>query len=295
LHGFLNINKPTGMTSFDVIRKIRQIIPRGVKIGHLGTLDPMASGVLPIALGKATRIIPYIEDEKKSYIAELTLGAISDTQDAWGQITYTGNTKFAVEDLQAILKQFSGTIKQIPPMYSAVHHQGKRLYEYAREGISVTRREREINIYSLQVLKIDKNSALPVIKLKIDCSRGTYIRTLCNDIGAQLGTGGLMSSLVRIYSGGFNIEQACPLEKIANNKLYLKQHLMPLDYPLQSIPAISIDSWQDIRDVMNGRAITLANKNVHGLLRLYNPEGKLIALARNTGDQGTIKPERVFK
>ena len=147
LHGFLNINKSEGMTSYDVIRKIKPLLPRKTKIGHLGTLDPMASGVLPLALGNATRIIPFIKNENKTYVATMTLGAVSDTLDAWGQVSYTGQTRFQEKDLRNILKEFTGNIKQLPPMYSAVHHQGQRLYELARQGISVEREEREVVVY----------------------------------------------------------------------------------------------------------------------------------------------------
>lgn len=296
MHGFLNVDKPGGMTSFDVIRKIKQVIPRGVKIGHLGTLDPMASGVLPVALGKATRVIPYIEDEHKVYLAQLTLGAVSDTQDAWGNITYTGNRDFNPEQLQAILKEFTGTTKQLPPMFSAVHHQGKRLYELAREGITVTREEREIIIHDLQVLEIDEETELPVVKIKVDCSRGTYVRTLGHDIGAKLGTGALLSSLIRIRSGMFTIEQASPLEKILQDKQQIDQYLLPLDYPLAHMPAIHIDSRQDIYALTNGQAVAINDQLPEGLMRVYDPENNLVALARNNyEDSGMLKAERVFK
>jgi tRNA pseudouridine55 synthase len=296
LHGFLNIDKPQGMTSFEVVKKIKKIIPGKVKIGHLGTLDPMAGGVLPLAIGKATRIIPYIEDERKIYIAQFTLGAVSDTQDAWGRIDYTGKKDFRTEQLEDILQEFTGRIKQIPPMYSAVHYQGKRLYELAREGITVAREEREIVIHSLEILEINRDAELPVVKIKVDCSRGTYVRTLGHDIGVKLGTGALLSGLVRICSGQFNIEQALPLEKILQDQTLINHYLWPLDYPLAHLPAVQIDSGQDMNAIMNGQAVTVKARLPQGLIRVYSRENSLVALARsNYEGVGMIKAERVLK
>jgi tRNA pseudouridine55 synthase len=294
LDGFLNIDKPRGMTSFDVIRRIKQIIPRGIKIGHLGTLDPMASGVLPIAMGKATRVIPYIDDERKVYIAQLTLGVTSDTQDAWGEISYTGNTNFHKKHLENILKDFTGRLKQIPPMYSAVHYQGKRLYELAREGKTVAREERYITVYELRLLEINQDTELPVIKIQVDCSRGTYVRTLAHDIGTQLGTGALMSGLIRIRSGNFSITEAHSLEKILENKQRLAHYLLPLDHPIQHLPTLNIDSEQDTIALSNGQAIVLKDKPPEGLMRVYAGD-KLLALARSYEGSELIKAERVFK
>ncbi|MGS0764309.1 tRNA pseudouridine(55) synthase TruB [Syntrophomonas curvata] len=295
MQGFLNVDKPRGMTSFDVVRKIKKIIPRGIKIGHLGTLDPMAGGVLPLAIGKATRVIPYVEDERKVYIAQFTLGAVSDTQDAWGRVDYTGKKDFRAERLEGILQEFTGRIKQIPPMYSAVHHQGKRLYELAREGITVAREEREIVIHSLEILEINRDAELPVIKIKVDCSRGTYVRTLGHDIGVKLGTGALLSGLVRICSGRFNIEQASPLEKILQDQTSINHYLWPLDYPLTHLPAIQIDSREDLQAIMNGQAVAIKARLPQGLIRVYSPENSLVALARSNHEgAGMIKAERVF-
>jgi tRNA pseudouridine55 synthase len=298
LHGFLNIDKPQGMTSFDVIRKIKPVLPRQCKLGHLGTLDPMASGVLPIAVGKATRVIPFIENEDKSYIATMTLGVVSDTQDAWGQITCTENKQFQVEKLKDILKGFTGRIKQIPPMYSAVHHQGKRLYELARQGVTVAREEREIVIYALNLLEINEKLDLPQVKIQVDCSKGTYVRTLCHDIGQVLETGALLSSLQRTRSGPFTIDQAYPLQQILQDKENISQYLLALDYPLANMPAIYLKSAEEADDILNGRAITINEEIADGMVRVFSTEAKLLALARNHSREvkpGLIKPERVFK
>ncbi len=296
LHGFLNINKPEGMTSYDVIRKIKPLLPRKTKIGHLGTLDPMASGVLPLALGNATRVIPFIKNENKTYVATMTLGAVSDTLDAWGQVSYTGQTRFQEKDLRSILKEFTGSIKQLPPMYSAVHHQGQRLYELARQGISVDREEREVVVYSIELLDINKELALPAVKIKVDCSKGTYVRTLCHDIGQRLGTGALLSNLIRIRSGDFTIEQSYLLEELLH-MTNIEEHLLSIDYPITRMPAISIESPQDIDAIVNGRVIKINTQLPDGMIRVYGNGHKLLALAVSTGnsEQSLIKPQRVFK
>ena len=296
MHGFLNINKPEGMTSYDVIRKVKPLLPRKTKIGHLGTLDPMAGGVLPLALGSATRVIPFIKNEDKTYLATVTLGAVSDTLDAWGQVRYTDRVSFQEKDLRSILKEFTGNIKQLPPMYSAVHHQGQRLYELARQGINVNREEREVVIYSIELLDINRQSDLPGIKIRVDCSKGTYIRTLCDDIGQRLGTGALLSNLVRIRSGDFTIDQSYLLEELVD-RTNIEEYLLSIDYPISGIPALSIESPQDIDAILNGRMIKTSIQIPDGMVRVYTNNHKLLALALSTGnnEQTLIKPERVFK
>ncbi|MBP8819247.1 MAG: tRNA pseudouridine(55) synthase TruB [Syntrophomonadaceae bacterium] len=296
MHGFLNINKPEGMTSYDVIRKIKPLLPHKTKIGHLGTLDPMAGGVLPLALGSATRVIPFIKNEDKTYLATVTLGAVSDTLDAWGQVRYTDRVSFQEKDLRSILKEFTGNIKQLPPMYSAVHHQGQRLYELARQGINVNREEREVVINSIELLDINRQLDLPAVKIRVDCSKGTYIRTLCDDIGRRLGTGALLSNLVRIRSGDFTIEQSYLLEELVD-RTNIEEYLLSIDYPISGIPALSIESPQDIDAILNGRMIKTSIQLPDGMVRVYTNNHKLLALALSTGnnEQTLIKPERVFK
>jgi tRNA pseudouridine55 synthase len=299
LHGFLNINKPEGMTSYDVIRKIKPLLPRKTKIGHLGTLDPMASGVLPLALGNATRIIPFIKDENKTYLATMVLGAVSDTLDAWGEISYTDQTRFQVEDLRDILKEFTGNIKQLPPMYSAVHHQGQRLYELARQGITVNREERDVVVYAIELLDIDNKRDLPAVKIRVDCSKGTYVRTLCHDIGQRLGTGALLSSLIRTCSGNFTIAESYPLEEILHTT-DIEGYLLSIDYPIAIMPAFYIKSPEEIKAILNGRTIKTNTQLPDGIIRVYgnySDGDKLLALAQytSTNKQNLIKPERVFK
>jgi tRNA pseudouridine55 synthase len=294
MHGFLNINKPAGMTSFDVIRKLKPRLPKRTRIGHLGTLDPMATGVLPIAIGQATRIIPYVEGGDKEYIASMTLGGVSDTQDAWGEITYNQPVNISREQLEAVLPSFQGKIWQEPPMYSAVHHQGVRLYELARQGQTVERKKRCIEIKTLELLQFDDRVSQPTADLKVICSPGTYIRTLCHDIGQQLGTGAFLSALTRTRSGNFLLSQAVDLEIIIEN--WSDSLLLPMDYPLQDWPYLILRTAEQIKALQNGQTIHVSGKIPAGLLRVYQPNEKLLAITKvyYDGNRCSLKPERVF-
>lgn len=285
------------MTSFDVLKKIKKIIPKN-KLGHLGTLDPMAAGVLPVAMGHATRLIEYIEDSDKTYRAVMTLGGVSDTQDAWGNIEKTGCSSYRSEDLVKILVEFTGTIKQIPPMYSAVHHQGQRLYELARQGLEVERSAREIEIKTLQMLSQGQDDeGNPTIALEIQCSKGTYIRTLCHDIGQRLGTGAYMSQLTRTRAGIFDIKDALTLAQLEDVKAEIETHLMPLDYPLRHWPALTVDNNEDIMRVNNGNHIKAPADLPAGMIRIYDPDGRLMAVAKTVSEPGyyLAQPLKVFK
>jgi len=296
LKGFLNIDKPQGMTSFDVIRRLRKILPPKTKMGHLGTLDPMAAGVLPVAVGPATRIIEYIQDERKIYTAEMTLGGISDTEDAWGNIEYTGNTDFAENNLMEILNSFIGKIQQVPPMYSAVHYHGKRLYELARQGVQVDRPAREIEIYAVKLISINRDTTLPCITFEVECSRGTYVRSLCHDIGEQLRTGAYLSGLIRKQSGIFAIEDSCGLQFIIDNPGEIEKLLHPVDYPLQQIPGIELSSDNEERMVMNGNSIVLYETLNPGMVKIYSRERHFMAVGEIQFREGKtfLHPKKVL-
>jgi len=202
------------MTSFDVVAYLRKLLNTGKKIGHAGTLDPGAAGVLPICIGNATKVIDYIMDMKKTYRAELTLGVSTDTQDSFGNIIEKRNINFdsiSVGNISKVINRFIGQIEQIPPMYSAIRINGRRLYELAREGKIVERKPRKVYIYSIDVIYIDKNKIL----FDVVCSKGTYVRTLCSDIGDALGCGGYMSFLIRKKTGIFEMDNSYTLEQIA--------------------------------------------------------------------------------
>ena len=208
--GFFVIHKPTGITSHDVVDRIRRVL--GIrKVGHLGTLDPLGTGVLVLAIGRATKSVKYFIDDDKDYRATILLGTITDTQDTDGKVVETRDySAITKENVEGILKEFSGKINQIPPMVSAKKIKGERLYKLHRKGIEVPREPKEIEIYNLKI----EGFSLPVVQIFLSCSKGTYVRTLCADMGERLGCGGCMSSLVRVRSGCFSLDDAHKLEDV---------------------------------------------------------------------------------
>ncbi len=213
MDGILNILKPPGMTSFDVVAHLRGLLGTR-KIGHAGTLDPLAVGVLPVCVGRATRAIEFLMDKNKYYRAELTLGVVTDTQDSTGQVLSTTEPVCSDEEIIVSVHSFSGIYHQLPPMYSALKVDGKRLYELARTGVEVERQRRIVEVYSADVIQIDRSAGVKVL-MDVKCSKGTYIRTLCADIGERLSCGGHMSFLLRKRAGPFDISDAYTLEELA--------------------------------------------------------------------------------
>ena len=209
MNGILNVLKPPGMTSFDVVAYLRGLL-KIKKIGHTGTLDPGAVGVLPVCIGKATKTIEYLVDKDKVYRAELTLGISTDTQDGLGRVVKEAKVNSSKDEIVAAVKSFVGSYSQLPPMYSAIKKNGKKLYELARSGIEVERSPREVTIHFINILSIKENKII----FDVGCSKGTYIRTLCSDIGERLGCGGHMSFLVRMKAGCFTIKNSLTLERI---------------------------------------------------------------------------------
>jgi len=213
LEGIINVLKPPGMTSSDVVVWMRKVL-KIKKIGHTGTLDPGVAGVLPLCVGKGTRLAEYITEQGKAYLAEVAFGITTDTQDAFGKETQVvASTDLRQSDLERVLPTFMGKISQTPPMYSAVRKEGKHLYEYARQGITIERPSREVSIYNLKLEKWYEGD-LPRAILYIECSKGTYIRTLSHDLGQALGCGAHMSNLLRVRSGPFKIQESWTLEEI---------------------------------------------------------------------------------
>lgn len=211
LNGIIIINKPKDFTSFDVIAKLRGML-HIKRLGHAGTLDPMATGVLPVFVGKATKACDILPVDEKSYVAGFKLGLKTDTQDITGRVVFEEKSNVKSAELSEKIKLFSGEIEQIPPMYSAVSVGGKRLYELAREGKEIERKSRKIRVDNIEVLKFDEKLQTGV--LKIDCSKGTYIRTIVHDLGEALGTGGVLLSLERTSSSGYDISQSHTLDEI---------------------------------------------------------------------------------
>ena len=237
MNGFLNINKPTGRTSSDVVVFVRKRLPKGTAVGHGGTLDPEASGVLPVCVGSATRLFDYIIDKQKTYVARMRLGVETDTQDATGQIVAEAPVDVGEAEVRAMLPRFTGEIEQIPPMYSAVKKDGKRLYKLARRGETVEVAPRKCRVDAIEYLGCESgNTHL----LRISCGKGVYIRTLCHDIGQALGCGAHMLTLERTAAGIFKIEDALtPAQADAMAaEGALDSALIPLDAPLGHLPAV---------------------------------------------------------
>ena len=265
MDGFLNINKPLGRTSSDVVVFVRKRLPRGVRVGHGGTLDPEASGVLPICVGGAARLFDYIIDKEKTYVATLKLGVVTDTQDATGETVEENPVNATADDIRAVLPEFVGEIEQFPPMYSAIKKDGRRLYQLARKGETVDIPARKCYVHGIELLDdIGDNKYI----LRIRCGKGVYIRTLCHDIGARLGCGGHMATLERVAAGAFKIEEALTLERL--DELYkdgkLEEALAPMDYPLGHIPRVDT-GIKSMHAVKNGNP--LREKWLNGPL----PEG----------------------
>lgn len=237
MNGFLIANKPTGITSSNLVVFVRKRLPRGTAIGHGGTLDPEASGVLPLCVGKATRLFDYIIDKQKTYVAELQLGQETDTQDATGQVVAECPVNVGEDALKAVLGDFVGEIEQIPPMYSAIKRDGKRLYQLARKGETVALEPRKCRVDGVEYLgRTGENR----YRIRVDCGKGVYIRTLCHDIGRRLGCGAHMASLQRTAAGVFRIEDALTRAQIdaLSSEGRLEEALLPLDAPLGHLPAV---------------------------------------------------------
>ena len=275
-YGILNINKPCGMTSHDVVRDLRRLL--GIKkIGHTGTLDPMASGVLPVCIGNATRVMEYTELDFKKYRASMRLGITTDTQDIWGEVLQESPTDGITEDdVRRVLSGMTGLITQTPPMYSAVKVNGKKLYEYAREGKQVDVKSRTIFIRSIDIENIDLAGDEKSVTFSVECSKGTYIRTICEEAGKALGCGAAMSSLVRTASGAFRIEDALDLDylidtfgsrKIDGEKYFvqpagpeglaeIEKLALPIDFPLVHFGQAIMDE-ETARRFINGWHISM--------------------------------------
>ena len=243
IHGIINVYKEKGFTSHDVVAKLRGIVGQK-KIGHTGTLDPDATGVLPVCLGKATKLCDLLTDKNKTYEAVLLLGKTTDTQDITGEVLEEKSTEALTEEkVREAIEGFIGDYEQIPPMYSALKVNGKKLYELAREGKVIERKARPVKILDIQILEID----LPKVRMEVSCSKGTYIRTLCHDIGEKLGCGGCMESLMRTRVSTFRIEDAKTLDEIETLKQEgkLAELLVPIDVMFPSYPKITVkDDWK---------------------------------------------------
>ena len=291
MNGILCVNKPQDFTSFDVVAKLRGIL--GMKrLGHGGTLDPMATGVLPVFVGNATKACDIMPDNTKSYLAGFRLGQTSDTQDVWGNVRDISDMAVTEDDILAVLPEFTGRIMQLPPMYSAVQVNGKRLYDLARQGIEVEREARQIEVSSLKLTEYAADTREG--KLEIACGKGTYIRTIINDIGERLGCGGIMTSLVRTSSCGFALADCFTFDEIqkAKDEDRLEELLLPVDKVFVSLPKLVLGEAQ-ARMYRNGVKLDMAR--VRGILpdcdtyRIYAQDGTFFGTAVTDRENGLLR------
>ncbi len=301
--GIINICKPPGMTSFDVVNWLKKIF-HADKAGHTGTLDPRAAGVLPVCMEKGTKIIPFLPEEKKEYHCEIELGLETTTHDREGEIAEQSRNwqSLSREEIQSVLDNYLGWIEQIPPMYSAVKKNGKKLYELARKGKEVEREAREVHIESLEITYLK----LPLIHIKVTCSRGTYIRALTRDIGRDLDCGGVLNFLLRSTSGPFKLENSLTPKELKTEK-NLSARLMPLTAPLNFVE-LKVKNYA-LERAVNGAelaredfenpqniAITESKNKEDNKYIIRGPDNLFIAISslKQKNDEIHLKPERVF-
>ena len=273
------MDKPEGWTSQDVVAKLRGVLQEK-RIGHGGTLDPMATGVLPVFVGRATRAVEFFEHAEKEYVAGLRLGLVTNTQDTTGETVSEQAVSVSKEQLLAVLERFKGEQEQIPPMYSAVKIGGKKLYEMARQGKTVERKPRKIEILELELLEGSGKEFL----IRVKCSKGTYIRTLCHDIGKALGCGGCMSSLRRTQAGCYDLSMAVTMEDVLGGK----QELLPVDSLFSHLPDVTVENPGPI---YNGAAVKMPGL-ADGQYRVYAPDGTFLMVGR--AECGMLKTVKSF-
>lgn len=295
-HGIINVYKEAGFTSHDVVAKLRGICKQK-KIGHTGTLDPQAVGVLPVCLGSGTRLCDMLTDKDKEYIAELLLGVSTDTQDLTGEVIGTKDVSVSEEEVREAVLSFVGEYDQIPPMYSALKVNGKKLYELARAGKEVERKPRRVEIYEIEILSVE----LPLVKLRVSCSKGTYIRTLCADIGEKLGCLGTMKSLVRSRVGQFVLKEALTLSQIEalRDEDRLSKIVLPVESVFEDCPRLHVR--EDMRKLLDNGNSLGPEKTIEGTLyedglwvRMCFPDGCFAGIYAYSNHSKQYKPVKMF-
>jgi len=288
--GFLNIDKPSGMTSHDVVARVRRLCRNSIgktKVGHAGTLDPMATGVLVICLGYGTRLSEYAMQSTKQYRATVHLGIETDTYDAEGEtLAKKDASHVTLEDVKAAIQPYIGDIQQLPPMYSAIKKDGKKLYELAREGVEIEREARPVTIHAIDIVSWDN----PTIVLDVTCGAGTYIRSLAHDIGEQLDTGAHLSGLIRTRSGAFSVDDAVVLDELLESETWQESIISPGN-ALKDWNSIQLSDHESA-EIRLGRYISKNDDVSDNLVMAYMPDGHLLAVLENHGNQW--KPHKVF-
>jgi len=322
ISGILNIDKPAGMTSHDVVAHVRHL--SGTKrVGHAGTLDPLATGVLVVCLGQATRVAEYLMASDKVYRAQIRLGVSTDTHDAEGEVTATTEVDVREKEVREALASFIGSIQQVPPMYSALKHKGIPLYRLARQGITVEREPRSVEIHNIELLDyFDKaqykwtppllrQAQYKLLTIRVECSPGTYIRALARDLGQKLGCGAHLQSLTRLASGHFTLEKAVSLDELAEAFAYFggaqykqvnwQKFIHPLDEALLDFELMVVDAQTETR-IRHGQQVEapplplpqVEGEGERGLRRAYSQKGELIAILRRDPQTGLWQPKKVF-
>ncbi len=292
--GIINVYKEKGYTSHDVVAKLRGILKQK-KIGHTGTLDPQAEGVLPVCLGAGTKLCELLTDKDKEYEALLLLGVSTDTQDLTGTVQKRLPVTVSKEEAEQAMRSFVGEYAQIPPMYSAIKVDGKKLYELAREGKEIERKARTVAIFSLSVLSV----ALPRIRFRVACSKGTYIRTLCHDIGEKLGCGGCMEELVRTRVGAFRMENTLTLDEIEkkHGEKKLMPYILSVEEALAEYPTCAVRPDAD-RLIYNGNPFKMADcaKEIptNMPVRVYDSGGRFVGLYEYRAEKRAFYPLKMF-
>jgi tRNA pseudouridine55 synthase len=291
--GILNIAKPAGITSYGVVARVKRLSGER-RVGHAGTLDPDATGILPVCLGKATRIVEYIMGAPKTYLAVIELGTATDTYDASGAVTSRSDFSCVSRQLvEMALDAFRGEIRQTPPMYSAVKQAGRPLYALARAGISVARRSRPVTVHRLELV----DWRPPQLTLEVECSRGTYIRSLAHDLGEMLGCGAHLKTLARTRYGPFDVSEAVPLARLeeAFRLDDWKRFVLPVDFPLRDYPAAVI-SEEGEAAMKNGQMLHLGDIDTGGrdICRAYSPDGRFLGILRRLPETDSWHPEKVL-
>jgi tRNA pseudouridine55 synthase len=300
LSGILNVDKPPGLTSHDVVDAVRRVAGQR-KVGHAGTLDPMATGVLLVCLGQATRVAEYLVSGRKRYRATIVLGATTDTYDAQGEFTNSGgSTDFSRAEIEAALAQFVGSIEQVPPMYSAVKQHGQPLYKLARQGKTVERQPRQVEIDRIHLM----DWTPPSLVVEVTCSPGTYIRSLAHDLGQHLGCGAYLAALVRLSSGQFTLQEAVSLERLEEAFEHGQEarYLLPLDEAFLDWPVMLVGA-EDARHIVHGHAARNAPPVLERamleppgapLCRAYSLDGDFLAIMAYHAASGQWRPKKVF-
>jgi len=289
INGILLLDKPIGFSSNQALQKIKWLL-KAAKAGHTGTLDPLATGLLPLCFGEATKFANFLTDADKTYIATIKLGATTTTGDAEGEVLTTSPVKVSRIDFEHACRQFSGEISQTPPMYSALKFEGKALYEYARAGVEIERKARQVTIRNIEVSSFAGDVAL----ISVTCSKGTYIRTLAEDIGKQLGCGAHLIGLRRTATADYQISQAVTLEQFeAMSDEARMAALAPPDSAVHYLPAVTLDGDAAFY-LLQGQAVWCSGAIPSGLLRLYNEQQVFLGLGE-LQDDGKIAPKRLMQ